>query len=469
MPVAEALAIHPSLHLEEEDPQRDRQALEELAHWAERYSPIVGLEEGEKPECLLLDVAGCATFFRGEVNLVRRAHEELRRAGWYARVAMAGTVGAAWALAHYADTPCLIESAETEAALRPLPLAALRLAGETLELLSKLGIERLEQLLALPRSGLSDRLGALVLWRLDQALGRLPEVVTPHRFLPEIHAFYALPYGTDRVALLKKLLDLLIERLHRLLQERGLGVRRLEWRLYHEQAGPRSVEVGLVRPSRAPDYLRLLLHAQAENLRLAEPVCAMALNALGTEPLLDNQIELFDSSCFQEELSAFIDQLNNRLGRGAVTRPMLVADPQPEFACRWEPLTSIPLVQSAGEAKPRAAKGNRSPSRSPSRSRLSPTIPFHAILPPRPLRLMSRPVPVQAFAVAPEGPPYQFHWAGKDHRILRAWGPERIETGWWRDLDVQRDYYRVETRSGTRYWLFRRRDDGRWFLHGCFE
>src|SRR5262245_52011487 len=119
MPVAEALAIQSTVHVEEENPRRDRQVLHELAHWAERFSPIVGLEEAETAECLLLDVAGCAAFFRGEDRLLRRAHEEIRRKGWFARVALAGTVGAAWALAHFADTRCLVESAETEAALRP--------------------------------------------------------------------------------------------------------------------------------------------------------------------------------------------------------------------------------------------------------------------------------------------------------------------------------------------------------------
>ena len=48
-------------------------------------------------------------------------------------------------------------------------------------------------------------------------------------------------------------------------------------------------------------------------------------------------------------------------------------------------------------------------------------------------------------------------------------GPERIETGWWRGLHVQRDYYRVLTDTGRRAWIFRRRDTNEWFLHGWFD
>ena len=53
--------------------------------------------------------------------------------------------------------------------------------------------------------------------------------------------------------------------------------------------------------------------------------------------------------------------------------------------------------------------------------------------------------------------------------MARHWGPERIETGWWRRACMRRDYYRVETTAGLRFWLFRDLDDGGWFLHGSFE
>jgi protein ImuB len=53
--------------------------------------------------------------------------------------------------------------------------------------------------------------------------------------------------------------------------------------------------------------------------------------------------------------------------------------------------------------------------------------------------------------------------------LAQHWGPERIETAWWRGRSVRRDYYRVETAEGSRYWLFRRLTDGQWFLHGEFE
>ena len=70
---------------------------------------------------------------------------------------------------------------------------------------------------------------------------------------------------------------------------------------------------------------------------------------------------------------------------------------------------------------------------------------------------------------APDGPPQMFRFRGEVQRIAWHWGPERIETGWWRGTSVQRDYYRVETETGLRYWLFRERTGPRkWHLQGAF-
>ena len=69
----------------------------------------------------------------------------------------------------------------------------------------------------------------------------------------------------------------------------------------------------------------------------------------------------------------------------------------------------------------------------------------------------------------PDGPPVAFLWQRQRHKVARHWGPERIETGWWRQGLVRRDYYRIETDTGCRLWLFRDLTDGSWHLHGSFE
>jgi len=48
-------------------------------------------------------------------------------------------------------------------------------------------------------------------------------------------------------------------------------------------------------------------------------------------------------------------------------------------------------------------------------------------------------------------------------------GPERLETGWWDDDSISRDYYTAVDAAGMHLWVFRnRRQTPSWYLHGFF-
>ncbi|MDR3633164.1 MAG: DNA polymerase Y family protein [Isosphaeraceae bacterium] len=448
MPVAEALAVERRLQLCKYDPEGDVQALRRLSEWANRFSPLVALEDAPFPQSLLLDLSGCAPLFRGERPLLDLAARGLRRQGWKARLAIADTIGAAWALAHHGAARNIAPPGEAEPLLRPLPVEALRLPAETVRCLDALGIAQIGALMDLPRSSVPTRLGPAVLLRLDQALGRAAEVLMPHKPPPEIEAGFAFEYATDRQDVLSYALDLLTDRIHEQLRDRHWSARRLECRLFHEGAEPSQIEVGLARPSRSTDHLRLLLRTRLERVALPAPVSGIDLCVTAAEPLDDPQADLFDEerAAGARALSALIDQLSSRLGREAVTSPKLVADAQPEHACRFEPAISSDVDQ---EPMIDLTRANDRPN--------------------RPVRLCPEPVPIAAVSVVPEGPPIRFDWLGREYRVACSWGPERIETGWWRGRDVRRDYYVVETTAGARFWIFRCRDAGRWYLHGCFD
>src|SRR5262249_41181774 len=145
------------------------------------------------------------------------------------------------------------------------------------------------------------------------------------------------------------------------------------------------------------------------------------------------------------EEMALVERLSSRLGEQSVLRPRLVPDPQPEFACTYEPCSS-------------AERGAQSAERRDSALRVS----------LRPPWLKPVPVPVEAMSVVPDGPPIRFRWGRQWHVVAHCWGPERIETGWWRGNDVRRDYYLIETDPGECFWLFRTLPDERWFFQAEF-
>jgi protein ImuB len=185
------------------------------------------------------------------------------------------------------------------------------------------------------------------------------------------------------------------------------------------------------------------------------PVRAMSVRAVALERFADEQPSLFDAGS-EAALAQLLDSLTSRLGKDAVTTAHFVADPQPELACRFDP--AIARLAPADKRQELDAP----------------------LIGQRPLRLFTRPIlievlfppsPLRGRGAGGEGavPLQRFHCAGVEYVIAHCQGPERIETGWWRGDDVQRDYYLVETTEGTRWWIFHRLDDGRWFLHGSFD
>ncbi len=473
MPVAEAQAVAPFLSVHDEEPTNDLRALEKLAAWAERFSPIVGLEEGFAPQCLLLDVTGCASCFHGEDRLAQRAVSEFREQGWSVRAAIADTLGAAWAISHQASSFSahrILRTLNESSDLRLLPLTALRLPDEAMQTLAALGFERIEQLLEMPRDLLAGRVDALVLRRLDQMLGRVPEPIVPCKFRPAVQARCSFEYATDRRVFLDHAFDQLLTRIVAMLREQGRGAKHLECWFFHESSPPSRVDVRLFRATQEIVHLRKLLDARLERLQLPEPACGICLRAPLVEPLIERQYELFDAEPpREEELAALIDRLVSQLGREAVTFATLVDDPQPEFAYRLDPAITEKRETYGVKSKKR---GKRNDDAKDGRVLLFDT--QHSALGTRhstpgirPASL-THPAPLVSLAWTADGMPARFQHAGNEYAVVCSWGPERIETGWWRGDDVRRDYYIVDTDAGTRWWIFRRHD-GQWFVQGCFD
>jgi protein ImuB len=477
---------------------------------------------------LLLDVTGIGILFGGEDALARAVIADLEGLGYEARVSIAGTIGAAWAAAQLQIADCglrndeasgqvlstkyLVLSTEPPAGctvlslspslppsfsaspppirnpkseIRNFPLASLRLPSETLALLAQLGIERLDQLLALPRASLRARFGERLLLRIDQFTGAAQETIVAYRSPPKFAAEKVLEYPAERRDIIEQIVQELIHRIASSLAERREGVVQLACRLDCAPGQPVTIEVGLFRPSASPQHLWELMRMQLEQLRLPGAVGRFTLQAKLTAPLENRQGQLFTGNQDEatRQFGLLIDRLSSRLGPDAVLRPRLIADPLPERAVGWE--SGVGSQESGVRGKTRSAKrGRRNDGQVPSteypvlstKNRYRP--PTLDSRPPthRPLTL-GLPHALQVTSIFPDGPPLMFHFQGRQHEVAHYTGPERIETGWWRSVpdsglrsaNVRRDYYRVETEDGLRFWLFRDLKTGQWHLHGEFS
>lgn len=437
------------------DPAADLAGLGRLAEHCEQFSPKVGWQTvspnplgpwyGESPAHLFLDVTGIPQLFGGEWALTSRVVAACRGLRYAARVAVTETLGAAWAVAGTGGMATVIPPGGVKDVLRPLPVEVLRLPDDTTAVLSRLGVRWIDDLLQLPRAALASRFGPVVALRLDQAFGAAPEVLVPHRPPPVFEAAERFDYPTERRDVLDQVAAGLIDRVAEDLRGAGRGALRLVGEFGCGPDQTVEFEVNLYRPTDLAKPMLELAKLHCDQLALPGPVDRVRLRADQTVPLRPAQVRLFADphDVASGPLGELFERLTGRLGAAAALRPVWQADPLPERAVRF-----VPLV--GGGPRPRvSASTTKAPA-----------------VGDRPLRLLDPPPRIDAGPDS-DGPPAWFRWRRR-HAVVRWWGPERIETRWWRTGLVRRDYYRVETDSDGRYWLFRDLVTGAWHLHGRF-
>jgi len=498
-------------------PAADLAALKSLALWALRFSPMVAVDP---PHGLLLDITGCERLFRGEENLLRLAVEALRGMGYRVRAAIADTIGAAWAIARGGREECaIVPPGQSYAALAMLRPWTLRIAPETVEQLDSLGVDQVEMLAMLPRASLPSRFGDDLLLRLDQALGRAPETLEPVRPPAEFAARISFEEPVVRRDILDMVMRKLLERLVVQLTAAGRGARRLELMLFRLQNTPAMRSATLCAPSRSSRHLIDLLSGHLEQLHGCGQVMGMELAAIETGAIKGTQGDFFDSAEVraQEDSAELFDRLGARLGAACIVRPEPVESYWPERAWRAETVSQAPAGAEANSrgrkppdheasiSKPRRGERRTAHDAAIAQSVAPPGLStsndaFRGLTPPaigcrpsgasgwvggahknpqsaihnpqsspRPLRLLSHPRPIQVMALVPDGPPIWFRSAGCEHRVRHAAGPERICAEWWKGEAGMRDYFCAQDEDGARFWIFRERVSGHWFLHGVFE
>lgn len=447
MPVAQAQALLPNLVLLEAEPERDGEALAALAvRVLRRHSPIVALDP---PDGLWIDATGCDHLFGGEEAMLADLRRCLNGEGFACRVALAGTTGAAHALARFGGKGLVVVPQRGEgAAVGALPLAALRLSDEVVAGLARLGFETIGQLAAVPRAPLVRRFGMEVVRRLDQVSGAAAEPLDPIEppDMPRVRLGFVEPIGSPEhlARAIAELAGMLCQRL----AEQGLGARRLDLAFTRVDGRVETVRAGTAAPNRQPHHLVRLL---VERLSTVDPgfgVEAMTLAAPLAEPLDTRQIAAGFADAAAGDIALLVDTLANRLGAHRLYRAAPVESDVPERAVR----AVAPLAPALGRGWPAEL--------------------------PRPVRLLDPPEEVQTLALLPDHPPTHFVWRGTRHHVTRADGPERLFGEWWRrdaEWAAVRDYFAVEDETGARFWLFRAGDGSdpatgshRWFLQGLF-
>ena len=242
--------------------------------------------------------------------------------------------------------------------------------------------------------------------------------------------------------------------LSEIMEREGRGARLLQAAFFRADGKVERIEIRSGAPLRDPKIMLRLLRQKLD--ALADPLDPgfgfdlIRLEALLAEETRPVTVSFDSNENARRQIAFLVDRLAARFGESRVQRFV----PQD---------THIPAAASvAVPAQDKEFDGAWTLKRRPGDP------------PRRPLRLLEKPEEVSAVvASVPDGPPSRFRWRQCRFEVARTEGPERIAMEWWRKEGLTRDYFRVETREGQRFWLYR---DGlfhqtgapRWYLQGIF-
>lgn len=428
MQLGTASAIHSALQFYDLDEELESKRLNELALQCYALSSDVVVREAQR--CLLIEFSGMLKLYSDVQSYLQAVMAHLQAEHVDMRCALAPSPLLAEMLArwqHLLAEPCLF-APQAELALHSLPIPCLNVAAKTVQKLQRLGLETIGELIALPDADLSMRLGKDFVEYLHQ-LKATAKLVLPRFSLPEyfqsslnfdaeVHSASALLFPAKR----------LFERMEQFLRGRSQTVQHLECVLYARNKCVQKVSLVSGHPETSAQHWHDLLRLKFDYLKLNAPVLGMELQAHALLALDVELQDLFDTGISQRSVSATLNRLESRLGQERLVRPVLKDAHVPEQSFEY---------QSAMQAPKQGQQWQVSePLREYADSTLRPSV------------LLEQPAAL-----------------AETVRIIH--GPERVQTAWWQDQPVTRDYFVALNEYKQLLWVFRDAEQ-QWFVHGLF-
>jgi len=410
----------PNLPLEA---HREHASLESLAHWAQGLTSMVSVES---PEGLLLEVAGSLKLFGSLDAIKAKLREELARHHRGFQLCVAPTATAALWLARAAGMDVLSWH-EMAGRLGALPLGVTRWPQAVRALLRDLGVRTIGDCVRLSRDGFARRVGNAYLRELDRAFGRevdlRAEFKAPDTWSSKVELFEE---SVDS-AIFMEAIEQILDELTALLRRRQAQIGSLHIAFEHLHRPPTIASFDLLEPVHEQERLLHLIRDRLERSVLPVPAIALRVSSGALLPLTLKGASLFEKKPLEELVWVLLERLRERFGSAAVHGLRAVAEHRPERAwAKWI------------ELEGRQLRHDERPERQV-----------------RPLWLLPEPVPLSL----PKARRASFELTS---------GPERIESGWWDEQEVGRDYYTAKNAHGQRLWVFRDRRTHSWHLHGLF-
>jgi protein ImuB len=489
----QARAVAPSVKLVDARPEAYAAALRALGEAALALSVTVEVpEDVSAGHILALVPPGVRGASFGE-----RLLEVATRLGLVGRVGIADDRFSAWA-ATQAEPRVPVRAVPAGGAaafLAPLPLELLPLDPDVRRTLKLLGVHTMGDFAALPPPSVGRRWAQHGVDASTLARGEDRRPLTAFLPVEKIREAVELEHEVAELEPLAFVLRPLCERVATRLAGRGSAAAKVAVTL-SGHGGPESrrmettITIAPARPTPSARTLVDLLRAHLSERQLEHGVDRVAVEVVEEGEAVAIELDLFDrAAAAPGAVDVAVARLRAAFGADAVSGAALADRHRPEAA--WQKVAFTPPDEAAQRrglrAKaPRGAKRKASADLPPA----APTVLPMLVRTPGALRLLDPPAPLATDEdvnrraaedaenrnsdsglsdLCVSAVPTRFQLAGSYQHVTSVAGPTRLEAEWWTDEPLARDYYEVATEEGGRYWLYRDRRSGGFYLHGVFD
>ena len=417
--LASSLVTH--LQIRDYHEQQEQRVLQQLAQLV--YQDVAQLVL-IPPQGLLCEVASLVRLHGGYPNLISYLQQRLQQ--WPLRYQLScGYSPLSARLLAQAQQGVINENpAVIQQTLAELPITACGFTPSQQQRLQEVGMQRLGQLMQVPRAELGRRFGKALVLYMAELQGELPS--PQHYYQPPLSFQQYLDLLTEIPSWPQLLFPLkrLLQQAEAFLQGHQQSTRMLLIKAHHRHGQPTQVRVSFAHPVWQQQDLLQLSQLHLERQQLVQPVLGLTVVIQQTEPrVASNQALLTETKQSETNIDSLVSLLQARLGTDKVHRITLHQHWLPEQRGQLQAWQRAQAVQAAGQHSSLRVK--------------------------RPLWLLPEPQPIQV-------QDWDLHW-----------GPEHLATGWWLSEPVQRDYFIGVDKNQRQAWLFK--DQQGWYLHGWFS
>lgn len=318
--------------------------------------------------------------------------------------------------------------------------------------LAQCGLSYLRDIWRLPLAELRIRFGRQFTDYIEHCLGLRPESRPRWQAQAEYHDRFDADHGLHSVQQIVSACEQLLHRLEAFLRKNHLCTDRLDFLFDHGHGGHATdsesdqhdrVTVSVRKAGRTAQLFLLLLETQLSEKTLAGEIYTITLQVKHlTQFQPDGGYQQKKRTTVDRRGSQLLDTLAAKLGSAGVQRFVLQQDYCPEFATRMVPYLTPVTEDDAGSGDSAITSSHN---------------PCWLLQPPRPLVIRNQ----------------QLHYLSA-LTLLR--GPRRIETRWWQDQGIRRDYYVAANAHGHLLWVYQdltrhsptKAPQHDWYLHGFF-